>query len=78
VCIPFTNSNAGTFDPTALTYSNITPQSGAAETNSYRGGSLAPDGRVIFCPATSTNVACLTTTTPCTPEFRLVPYFNKF
>jgi hypothetical protein len=77
VCVQFTSSNAGMVDPGALTYSNIVPQSGAAATSSYWGGSLSVDGRVIFCPHNSTNVACLTTTTPCTPEFRLAPYFNK-
>jgi len=77
VCVPYTNSNSGMIDPGALTYSNIVPQGGAAQTNSYFGGSLAVDGRVIFCPHASTNVACLTTTTPCTPELRLAPYFNK-
>ena len=78
VCIPFTNSNAGMVDPGVLTYSNIVPQSGAAQASAYVGGSLSVDGRVIFCPHNSTNVACITTTTPCTPEFRLAPYFNKF
>jgi hypothetical protein len=65
------------FDPGALTYSNIVSQSGVAQTGSYFGGSLSVDGRVIFCPHNSTNVACITTTTPCTAELRLAPYFNK-
>ena len=78
VCVPYANSNAGMLDPGALTYSNITPQRGAAQTNSYYGGSLSIDGRVIFCPYNSTNVACVTTTTPVVPELRLAPYFNKF
>jgi hypothetical protein len=77
VCVQIASSNAGMVDPFALTYSNIVPQSGAAQTNSYWGGSLSFDGRVIFCPHNSTNVACLTTTTPCVPELRLAPYFNK-
>jgi hypothetical protein len=77
VCVASLNSNTGMIDPLALTYSNIIPQSGVAQSGSYIGGSLSIDGRVIFCPYNSTNVACLTTTTPCTPEFRLVPYFNK-
>jgi hypothetical protein len=77
VCVSNTNSNAGMIDPVALAYSNITPQSGAAQTGSYFGGSLTIDGRVIFCPYSSTNVACLTTTTPVVPELRLAPYFNK-
>jgi hypothetical protein len=77
VCVSNTNSNAGMIDPGALTYSNIVPQSGVAQTGSYFGGSLSVDGRVIFCPHNSTNVACITTTTPCTPELRLAPYFNK-
>jgi hypothetical protein len=77
VCVSNTNSNAGMIDPVALTYSNITPQSGVAQTGSYFGASLTIDGRVIFCPFNSTNVACLTTTTPCVPELRLAPYFNK-
>jgi hypothetical protein len=78
VCVSNTNSNAGMVDPFVLTYSNIVPQSGAAQLGSYFGGSLSVDGRVIFCPHRSTNVACLTTTTPCIPELRLAPYFNKF
>jgi hypothetical protein len=77
VCVSNTNSNAGMIDPGALTYSNIVPQSGTAQLGSYFGGSLSVDGRVIFCPFSSTNVACVTTTTPCTPELRLAPYFNK-
>jgi hypothetical protein len=77
VCVSNTNSNAGMIDPFVLSYSNITPQSGVAQAGSYFGGSLSIDGRVIFCPHNSTNVACLTTTTPCTPELRLAPYFNK-
>jgi hypothetical protein len=77
VCVSNTNSNAGMIDPGSLTYSNITSQSGAAQTGSYFGGSLTIDGRVIFCPFSSTNVACVTTTTPCVPELRLAPYFNK-
>jgi len=64
-------------DPGVLTYSNIVPQSGAGPAQAYVGGSLSVDGRVVFCPFASTNVACLTTTTPCTPEFRLAPYFNN-
>lgn len=78
VCVPNLNSNSGMIDPNTLTYSNIVPQSGAAQSDSYSGGSLSIDGRVIFCPFSSTNVACLTTTTPVIPELRLAPYFNKF
>ena len=77
VCVSNTNSNSGMVDPFVLTYSNIVPQGGAAQAGSYFGGSLSIDGRVIFCPHNSTNVACLTTTTPVVPEFRLAPYFNK-
>jgi hypothetical protein len=78
VCVPGLNSNSGMIDPIALTYSNIVPQDGPAGDYSYIGGSLTVDGRVIFCPYNASNVACLTTTTPCTPELRLAPYFNKF
>jgi hypothetical protein len=75
VCVPRLNSNAGMIDPAALTYSNIVPQGRAGQ--GHFGCSLAVDGRVIFCPYSATNVTCLTTTTPCTPELRLAPYFNK-
>ena len=76
--VPWTNSNVGLVDPDKLTYSNITPTSGIAQTNPYVGGSLAIDGRVVFCPFNATNVAVLNTTTPVpSREFSLAPYFNK-
>jgi len=76
-CVSFSSSNSGMIDPGALTFSNIVPQSGAGPAQAYVGGSISVDGRVVFCPFNSTNVACLTTTTPCVPELRLAPYFNK-
>ena len=78
-CIPLANSNVGLVDPGALTYANIVPQGGAAQSNAWAGGALTPDGRVVFVPCNSTNVAVLNTTTPVpSTEFRLAPYFNKF
>ena len=78
-CVPMANSNVGLVDPRALTYSNIVSQSGAALSNSYAGASLTIDGRVVFVPCNSTNVAIFNTTTPLpSNEFRLVPYVNKF
>ena len=79
VCVPGNNSNVGMFDPEYLVFSNIAPDTVSAGTvSAFYGGALTPDGRVIFCPNNSRNVYTLTTLTPCTPEFRLSPYFNKF
>ena len=77
VCIPSTNSNVGWVDPIRLTYSNIVPQS-VFGANAFRGGTLLPDGRVIFCPFDATNVAGIQSLTPAPVEFCRSPYFNKF
>jgi hypothetical protein len=71
--VPFNSANVGMFDTVNLTYSNSTVAGG-----SFIGGSLIPDGRVIFCPAASANVGALGTLTPVGREFCLAPYFNKF
>jgi hypothetical protein len=61
-----------------LSLSNILPQQGGPTSNAYFGASLTTDGRLVFCPNQSTNLAMLNTTTPLpSQEFRLVPYLNK-
>jgi hypothetical protein len=76
--VPSTNSNVGWIDPVRLTYSNIVPQSAFPTTGSFRGGTLLPDGRVIFCPFDASNVACVQSLVPASIEFCRSPYFNKF
>jgi hypothetical protein len=77
VCVPSTNSNVGWIDPVRLTYSNIVPQSKFGA-DAFRGGTLLPDGRVIFCPFDESNVACVQSLVPASIEFCRSPYFNKF
>ena len=75
--VPGINSNVGLFNPATLTFANIAPQGGSIS-NAYVGASLTVDGRVVFCPNQSTNVAVLNSVTPLpSPEYRLVPYVNK-
>jgi hypothetical protein len=63
------------FDPVALTYSNSTPT--GTSNVAFSGGTLIPNGHVVFAPAGSTNVCVLYTMTPASTEICLSPYFNK-
>jgi hypothetical protein len=65
-------------DPIAYTYSTSTNTGSGDGSLKYRGGTLLPDGRVIFMPISAANVGVLSTMVPVDPAFCLSPYFNKF
>lgn len=75
---PCAASNIGTFDPVALTYSNLTVGGLGTAANKFYGATLIPDGKVVFTPMAVQNVCTLGTFAQAPPEFCLSPYFNKF
>lgn len=75
---PCAASNIGTFDPVALTYSNLTVGGLGTAANKFYGATLIPDGKVVFTPMAVQNVCTLGTFAPAPPEFCLSPYFNRF